>query len=335
MRVFAYEHITGGGMAEQALSSSIAYEGEMMSHALLVDLSSVPDVEVVTLRDQRLPPLDLPVTSFSVGTEREFAELFADCVEQSDAVWLVAPESGGVLEALSRKVVAGHRILLGSRPDAIHIAGSKLQTSRMLLLNGVPAAKTYYPDEKLPEVSQAWVVKPDDGAGCSDTRIFHDRDQALAWIAAQNHAPRQYVMQPFIAGEACSLSVLCREGSSRLLSCNRQRVVVRDNQFYFLGSVVNSIDDPHGKLASLAQQVATAMPGLWGYVGIDIILTDDGPVVLEVNPRLTTSYAGMHASIKYNPAALVLDLLTLPFPARTPHLAHTTVDVDVEPFSVH
>jgi tyramine---L-glutamate ligase len=297
-------------------------------------LSSVPEVEVITLRDHRLPPLDLPITSLSVSSKQELEELFSDCTEQCDAVWIIAPESGGVLETLSRKVVESHRILLGSRPDAIHIAGSKLQTARLLLINGVSAAKTYYPHEKLPDGSQAWVVKPDDGAGCADTRIFHDREQALAWVAAQNLSA-QYVMQPFIAGEACSLSLLCRDGASRLLSCNRQRVVVRDNQFYFLGSVVNSILDQHGQLANLAQQVAAAMPGLWGYVGIDIILTAEGPVVLEVNPRLTTSYAGLHESINYNPAALVLGLLTQPFPARTPALGHTTVDVDVEPFSVH
>jgi tyramine---L-glutamate ligase len=334
MKVFAYEHITGGGLVEQALSSSIAFEGEMMARALLADLAAAPDVEVVTLRDHRLPPLDLPVTCLAVNSHDEVKEYFNDCVEQSDAVWIVAPESGGVLESLSRKVVAGHRILLGSRPDAIHIAGSKLQTSRMLHLNGVPAAKTYYPHEKMPEGTHAWVVKPDDGAGCADTRIFHNRDQALTWIAAQQVAT-PYVMQPFIAGEACSLSLLCRDGTSRLLSCNRQRVVVRDNQFYFLGSVVNSILDQHGQLANLAQQVAVAIPGLWGYVGIDIILTAEGPVVLEVNPRLTTSYAGLHASINYNPAALVLDLLTLPFPERTPSLGHATINVDVEPFSVH
>jgi tyramine---L-glutamate ligase len=334
MKVFAYEHITGGGMVEQTLDTSIAHEGEMMARALLMDLSSVPEVEVITLRDHRLPPLDLPVTSLSVSSAYELEELFADCVEQCDAVWIVAPESGGVLETLSRKVVAGHRILLGSRPDAIHTAGSKLQTSRLLLINGISAAKTYYPHEKLPDGPQAWVVKPDDGAGCTDTRIFPDRDQALVWIAAQNLAAR-YVMQPYIAGEACSLSLLCREGTSRLLSCNRQRVVVRDNQFYFLGSVVNSIPDQHGQLANLAQQVAAVMPGLWGYVGIDIILTSEGPVVLEVNPRLTTSYVGLHESINYNPATLVLDLLTLPFPTRMPQLTHTTVDVDVEPFSVH
>ncbi len=334
MKVFAYEHITGGGLSGETLSSSLAHEGDMMSHALMADLASVPGVEVITLRDQRLPQLDLPVTSFAVSNLHDLQASFDDCIMQADAVWLVAPESGGVLERLSRQVIGRHRILLGSQPDAVHLTSSKLQTVRVLQAAGVPAARTYYPDAPMPDDAHAWVVKPDDGAGCADTRIFPDRAQALAWVEKNQHRAR-FVMQPYIAGEACSLSMLCRNGKSRVLSCNRQRVAVRDNQFFYLGSVVNSIADSQGQFARIAQQIASAIPGLWGYVGVDIILTAQGPVVLEVNPRLTTSYAGLHESINYNPAQLVMGLLTLPFPQIEPALKTHTVNVDVEPFSVH
>ena len=34
------------------------------------------------------------------------------------------------------------------------------------------------------------------------------------------------------------------------------------------------------------------MPGLRGYVGVDLVLTDSEAVVIEVNPRLTTAYLG-------------------------------------------
>lgn len=84
---------------------------------------------------------------------------------------------------------------------------------------------------------------------------------------------------------------------------------MRDNRFHVLGSIVNGLSDDDGALARLAQQVAAAIPSLWGYVGVDFILTAHGAVVLDVNPRLTPAYAGLHASIAHNPAALVLDLL--------------------------
>jgi predicted ATP-grasp superfamily ATP-dependent carboligase len=71
---------------------------------------------------------------------------------------------------------------------------------------------------------------------------------------------------------------------------------------------VNAASDD-GTLASLADRIAAAIPGLWGYVGVDLVLTRDGPVVLEINPRLTTSYCGMGQALGINTAGLVLSLL--------------------------
>ncbi|HZV97627.1 MAG TPA: hypothetical protein VFF74_01420, partial [Methylophilaceae bacterium] len=36
---------------------------------------------------------------------------------------------------------------------------------------------------------------------------------------------------------------------------------------------------------------------------------DRGISVLEINPRLTTSYVGLHKALHYNPAELLLELL--------------------------
>ncbi len=71
---------------------------------------------------------------------------------------------------------------------------------------------------------------------------------------------------------------------------------------------------------------------MWGYVGVDIILTERGPVVLEVNPRLTAAYAGLHASIGCNPAGLVIDLLRSPAAMPAPATRRRAVSVDVASF---
>ena len=58
-----------------------------------------------------------------------------------------------------------------------------------------------------------------------------------------------------------------------------------------------------------SSRIAAAIPGLWGYVGVDLIDTPAGPVVLEINPRLTTSYCGLGGVLGVNLAALVVGLL--------------------------
>ena len=102
--------------------------------------------------------------------------------------------------------------------------------------------------------------------------------------------------------------MLCCDGRARLLACNRQKVRIAGGAFRFDGVSVNAIADRDGRYAELASRVGRALPGLWGYCGVDFIETADGPVVIEVNPRLTTSYAGLHRAIGQNPAQLVLGL---------------------------
>jgi len=82
MRIFVYEHITGGGMLDDPQVAALAPEGEMMLRALVDDLMLIPGVEVTVLRDARLPD-DLPATDTDpaethrdrAGTQRALAAL--------------------------------------------------------------------------------------------------------------------------------------------------------------------------------------------------------------------------------------------------------------------
>ncbi|HSS45819.1 MAG TPA: ATP-grasp domain-containing protein [Burkholderiales bacterium] len=329
MRIFVYEHITGGGLLDQALPARLAREGGVMLTALLRDLADIPEVEIITSRDPRLPALDQPAKVLVPQNAEEAALVFRDGAEMADAVWPIAPETGGVLEHLSRSVLEQDKILLGSRPEAVRLAASKLATSRQLARHGISAVPTYAATDRISDTAEGWVVKPDDGAGCGDTHWFSTLEATRHWLSRTTGA-EYYVLQPFIPGKALSLSLLCRAGQAFLLSCNNQRVVVRDGQFHFLGSVVNAMIDGDGAFAELARRVAAAIPGLWGYVGIDLVQSETGAVVMEVNPRLTTSYAGLREALGCNPAALVLGLLDDAKPLRLPKFTPQRIEVDLE-----
>lgn len=332
LKVFAFDYVTEGGPTARALPHAFTQQGSMLFDALLADLGALPGVEVCTMATLCRPGAGgLGAADWAA---QSFGERFAACVQAADAVWPLAPESEGLLETLSRDILRGKRILLGSAPGAVRVAGSKLKVARALADGGVATVPTYRPHASLPEGEGAWVVKPEDGAGCVDTRLFADRAAALAWI--RTSAAQGYVLQPFVAGKLGSLSLICCDGSARLLARNLERVAVRDNRFHFLGSTVNGLSDADGTLERLAQQVAAALPTLWGYVGVDIILNERGVMVLDVNPRLTAAYAGLHASIGCNPAGLVIDLLKGPaaMPVTPSRCRPVSVDVDGFPGDV-
>ncbi len=70
---------------------------------------------------------------------------------------------------------------------------------------------------------------------------------------------------------------------------------------------VNVQAEKHAQYQVLCQQIVNIMPQLLGYIGIDFIQTDKGEnLILEINPRLTSSYAGMQEALGINVAELVL-----------------------------
>lgn len=320
LKVLAFDYASAGGPMTRRLPQSLRRQGDMLLQALQADLRALPGVELTSMA----LPHD---ASQEFQDQAAFSERFAACMAAADAVWPLASESEGLLERLSHDILHAKRILLGSAPGAVRVAASKLKVARALADAGVPVAATYSPHAILPDEPGPWVVKPDDGAGCYNIRLFSDRAAALAWIRAA--AAEDYVLQPFVAGKLGSLSLLCCDGVARVLSCNVERMAMRNNRFHFLGSTVNGMGDHDGSLDRLAQRVAAAIPSLWGYVGVDFVLTAEGAVVLDVNPRLTAAYAGLHASIGRNPAGLVIELLKGPAAMPPPLSARRTVSVDL------
>ena len=305
MKIFVYEFFSGGGLAGQPLPPSLAGEGDMMVRALLRDLAELRDVELLASRDARLPALAGLETLVSFPGEDAFA-LYARGVAAADAAWPTAPETDGTLERLAQATIAAGRVLLGCRPHAVGLTASKRATTERLRQAGIAVVPTFASTDAVPPLPGRWVVKPDDGAGCDDAVVLPGWEAALKRMA---EAPGRLVAQPWMEGPALSLSLLCAEGSARLVCCNRQHIRIADGRLALEGITVNAVPDVGGELAVLGGRIAAAIPGLWGYVGVDLVATASGPVVLEINPRLTTSYCGLRPALHLNAAELVLRLL--------------------------
>jgi predicted ATP-grasp superfamily ATP-dependent carboligase len=117
-----------------------------------------------------------------------------------------------------------------------------------------------------------------------------------------------YIIQPHLQGKKTSLSCIFKEGRGWLLCVNSQHFEIINQQYHLVNIVVNHDINPE-IYYSLVDKVAEAMPELWGYVGIDLIETAEEILVLEINPRLTTSFAGIKSAIGINVADNILRLL--------------------------
>jgi len=300
-----------------------------MLRALVSDLSEIDGVEVLTTRDARLDILDLPIDFYMLRSMDELPAAWLECMDQADAVWPIAPEFSNILLHISETVINQGKLLLNSHPMAVNTTSSKLATSVHLREQGIRVVPTYRHLQAVPDHPGSWVLKPDDGVGCQGIRICRDlhelrRQYELLPVG------QDYVIQPFVHGIPTSLSILACNGEGQILSVNHQRIAMTDDRFVLLGCVVNGHQRNREDYHRLGHAVVAAIPALWGIIGVDIIDTDEGLQVLEVNPRVTTSYVGLRESIGINPAAMVLDLLKGKRPVPEPMEKSLVVDVNLE-----
>jgi len=93
------------------------------------------------------------------------------------------------------------------------------------------------------------------------------------------------------------------------ITLNRQFVTLAspNEQSGYHGGTVPFDHKLEGKALKAAKKAVEAASGLKGYVGVDMILTDEEPVIIEINPRLTVSYVGLRKAMNFNPAEIIID----------------------------
>ncbi len=285
-------------------------EANAMVAALVGDLTALDGIHVTLCWDNRLPPPSFPtdrVALFPVAPGEDPEARWRYAAARCDVVWPIAPESDGLLGHVSALFRSTGRPVVACTPDAIALASSKTATVAQLAAHGIAAIPTVSFGAPPPPADRH-VVKPDDGAGCLDTFIVAD---IATWTPP--HAGR-WIVQPLVEGVACSLSMLVdNDGGVRLLGCNRQRVERGSGNFSFHGVEVGAMEHRRAAWEPLARAIAAAIPGLRGYVAVDLIdrpddTESDGPVVVEVNPRLSVGYSGLSRVLGWNPAGDILDL---------------------------
>ncbi|MGB1800243.1 MAG: ATP-grasp domain-containing protein [Gammaproteobacteria bacterium] len=302
MRHFIFEFITGGGLVGQDLPESLLIEGELMLQSLVNDLRKL-DIELFVSRDSRLEKLDENIKQYTV-VESVDKELPA-YIKNMDVCWLIAPETEQCLQRYAEIFSNTKSIFIGSMIEAIKISSSKYLTNKTLSENNISVVETRKLDQIIPESNTGWIVKPDDGAGAEGARLIPDKEKLHSFIASQSN--NNFIIQPYIKGNYLSMSLLVCNENIRLLGCNKQYVEINEEGIKLEKIGVNECLSYKDDMLSLAKEVVVAVPGLAGYIGVDLIEQDGKLFVLEINPRLTTAYVGLSESLDRNMAAKILD----------------------------
>ncbi|MDQ1274737.1 MAG: tyramine---L-glutamate ligase [Euryarchaeota archaeon] len=240
----------------------------------------------------------------SAGTAlKSTAESFTQVVEREakkcDAGLLIAPD--GMLPELNR-ILEENTVNLGCSPEAAARCADKLLCTEILKKAGINAPEIAPKAEK----GKKYVVKPRFGCGAEATSLVTDFENNGEFIASE-----------YIEGEHLSVSLIA--GKKPLpLTVNRQFIEFYENKdgdeknsektgtsgIKYNGSLTPYNTPRKDELYEAAISTVKCL-GCFGYMGVDIVLSDL-PYVVDVNPRPTASIFGISRVMREEIGELLL-----------------------------
>jgi predicted ATP-grasp superfamily ATP-dependent carboligase len=156
---------------------------------------------------------------------------------------------------------------------------------------------------KTPGNEWRFVIKPAQGAGSAHVKLAGQGTDLAAF-----GEPHKWRIEEYVEGMTASVSVLCGLSDAHFLRPTRQ---ILDGEFgsYRTSEMINcnvTVD----RALKLARQTIQALPKTRGYVGIDMVMGERACVV-DVNPRLTTSYCYLRQIESINIAETMMKIATV------------------------
>jgi len=319
--ILAFEFNVGGGLSNTNIESPILAEGYLMLSSLIGDLKS-SGFKVYTSIDSRLKS----ACKFKVDKiipilpGENPLEKLSHFLRDVDGVILIAPAYRKLLFIYTKFFEKAGVEVLGSSSKGIYVASNKLLTFKKFKKHGILTPKTAVckldePAEKVKakvdKLGYPVIFKPIDGDGCSGISLVKNSRQiknALK-ILRMNTVSRYFLIQKFIDGLHASVSFLSSGFNVYPLTLNLQKIKLkppRGTSSYEGG--LTPLYHPLAEKAFLEAKFAVeCLEGLKGYIGVDLVISGKNIFIVEVNPRLTTIYAGLSRISKESLANLIVN----------------------------
>ena len=325
LRLLVYEHVSGGGFASEPLSPSVLSEGFGMLRTLTADFKAAGHTVTTTL-DSRIAKLNPPIAAdcvVPVFSSKEIQANLQKISSETDAAYVIAPETGGVLRSLVELIEQTNATSLNCSASAIEKVSNKAGFHDFLKKQGLPTPETlmFSVLDNVAEVNRAirgrlnfpLIFKPSDGVSCCGLSVVRNEDQVAGAIAKikQASSSKLFLVQELVTGAPASVCLFSTGSKTMLVSLNRQEVNLDAPEACsaYTGGSIPFAHSHRSEAFKAAEKIVKSFPELRGYVGVDFVLTEDKVVALEVNPRLTTSYVGLRKVVGFNPAQAIINAI--------------------------
>ena len=151
------------------------------------------------------------------------------------------------------------------------------------------------------------IIKPLDGVDCENVSLLSSLDD-INLINNYKYGS-EVLIQEYIFGEPCSVSILTNGEDILPLSLNKQNIVLGKGNNYYEGGFLPYNHPLKDKAFEIAINAIKNIEGLKGFVGVDLILGEDDVTFIEINSRFTTPYIGIKNISNINIGKTIFKLL--------------------------
>lgn len=271
MKLLIYEHACAQPDSAN-LPESVRREGRAMFDAVWEDALKLNGWEPITVAD----------------SPTSFTERLCEAARKADSALIIAPEFDGILEACVRSVEEADCSLLGANSSSIRFTADKWNLYQHWQKHHVSTPMTWLPDSP-PTQPGKYLRKHRYGAG----------SLGIGWWNGEQLGS-DAILQEYHPGQAVSAALLIgTDGEITPLPPCRQHIST-DGVFRYLGGELLQDEMLQRRTIDIACQAVANIPGLQGYVGVDVVLGEDQDIAIEINPRLTTSYLWLRHAVTEN-----------------------------------
>ena len=281
------------------------------------EVTSVVDPQVrqrMEMNCQLLPEHKVVLTDYEVALSLE--ENWSDASVDANRVVVIAPEIDGILVNTIKYLRSRKHVVVAPSLHFLRVASDKWLTAQALGEH-IQQPKTWLASEIdehnniVDQPALEFVLKPRDGCGGGGCKRIENWEQLRETIHSLDN-PEQWIVQKWCIGKHCSVAMLVDEyGTCRVLGATEQLLRYDETGFQYFGARGPLAKQDLEGMENWCQQVLALIPGALGWVGVDYIDTENGPIfchetapvevvrsemycstrtLIEINPRLTTSY---------------------------------------------
>ena len=283
-KLILLEHFTSQSSILKSKDKEIFREALNLADSIIRNFIKSRDIEkIYVIRNKNLKTIkSKKVKTYFTDPETSYTDILKRFKKKSEII-IIAPETNYLSSKIYSHVSQNHKVL-GPNISSLNTFSSKTKMLMKLKRLNLPIVENY----KLNLNYKGKIIfKPDTGAGSENTFVTNKNNY---------ENKKGYLVQKFYNGKKGSFLMLCKKGKSKVICCNEQLLNFKKEKIQQVGCIMGGLEKYRNEIEIIANRISKNFKGLFGIVGVDIVIENKKWLIIEINPRFTSAYSGLNKS---------------------------------------